>query len=83
MRKKTGFFFFFLFKITILASDQCFEIGLPLTLDNGRVTRCIPKTKTAVSKVTEALQPGFRVDTGGTGAALTSLWLYFCREEGE
>jgi len=47
------------------------------------VTRWIPKTKRAVSKVTEALQPGFRVDSERTGAALTSLKLYFRREEGK
>lgn len=56
---------------------------MPLTLENGRVTRFIPETKRAVSKVTEALQPGFRVDRGRTGPTLTMLWLYLCRAEGD
>lgn len=70
-------------KTQIRAYDRGFETVLPLTLENGRVTRFIPETKRVVSKVTEALQPGFRVDTGRTGATLTTLWLYLCRAEGD
>lgn len=50
-------------KTQIRAYDRGFETVLPLTLENGRVTRFIPETKRAVSKVTEA----FRVASGWTG----------------
>lgn len=41
------------------------------------------KSKRVVLKVTESLQPGFRVDKGRTRNMLSHLCLYFCREEEE